>query len=467
MAMALPIDAVLTVARMQAAEQAMIDAGTDVDELMRRAGQGAAEWVWRLAAGRSVTVLCGPGNNGGDGYVIAEALRARGLAVALVTALDPATDAARNARSQWRGEVLDAGSLPRGHVFVDCLFGSGLKRPLSDELAALVARLAASHHHSVAIDLPSNVESDSGQCLGPVPAYDLTLALGAWKWAHWTMPASRLMGARRLVEIGVAATPEAALLRKPCLAPPAPDAHKYMRGLVGVIAGRMPGASVLAVRAAQHGGAGYVKLFGTDFPPGLPHSIVVEDAPLDEALADERIGAVLVGPGLGRGDAARARLGSVLRRGLPGVLDADALTLLDPRDIEGRSNLVLTPHDGELARLAERFGIANRITGKFEQALYIAAATGAVVAAKGPDTRVIAADGRVAVAVPAPSWLATAGTGDVLAGIAVSRLATGVEPFVAACEAVWLHGEAARLAGPAFSADELAGKVAAAYAAAL
>lgn len=462
-----PSEAILTVRQMQAAEQALIDAGTSVDDLMQRAGRGAAEWVWRMAAGRAVTVLCGPGNNGGDGYVIAETLRARGLPVAVVAAMEPQTDAARNARAAWQGEVLGLEAKPRGDVFVDCLFGTGQSRPLSDELAALVERLAHSHHHAVAIDLPSNIESDSGQCLGPVPRYDLTVALGAWKWAHWTMPAAARMGAVRLVGIGVDA-PEGVgrVIGRPHLAAPPADAHKYRRGLVAVVAGAMPGAAALAAIAAQHGGAGYVKLLAEHAPAGLPHSVVHNGCPLAEALADERIGAVLCGPGLGRDKAARGRLEAVLALDVPTVLDADALMLLEPSDLADARHVVFTPHEGELARLAQVFGVPPSATGKLNTASAIARATGATVIAKGADTLVVQ-NARAAAAPPASSWLSTAGTGDVLAGIVASRLATGAEPFTAACEGVWLDGEAARLAGAAFSADELAGKVAAAYAAAL
>jgi ADP-dependent NAD(P)H-hydrate dehydratase / NAD(P)H-hydrate epimerase len=462
-----PSDAILTAAQMRAAEQALIQAGTSVDELMRRAGRGAAEYVWRMAAGRAVTVLCGPGNNGGDGYVIAETLRARGLPVTVIAAMEPKTEAARNARAAWQGEVRGPDAKPRGDVFVDCLFGSGLKRALSDELAALVERLARTHHHAVAIDLPSNIDSDSGQCLGPVPRYDLTVALGAWKWAHWTMPATARMGALRLVGIGVDAPERAGqVIGRPHLAAPTADSHKYRRGLVAVVAGAMPGAAALAAIAAQHGGAGYVKLLAERAPAGLPHSVVFDDRPLTQALPDERIAALLCGPGLGRDQAARARLEAVLERGGPTVLDADALMLLEAGDLADAGHIVLTPHEGELARLAKVFDASPSVTGKLDTASAIAQATGATVIAKGADTLVVQR-GRAAVAPPASSWLSTAGTGDVLAGIVASRLATGAEPFTAACEAVWLHGEAARLAGAAFSADALVGKVAAAYAAAL
>ncbi|MCA9687670.1 MAG: NAD(P)H-hydrate epimerase, partial [Myxococcales bacterium] len=147
---------------MRAAEEAPIAAGSSVDKLMQIAGRGAAEWVWRIGGHHKVTVLCGPGNNGGDGYVIAEAIREKGGKVAVVTGTEPKTDAARNARSLYQGEVLGPDADPHGDVLVDCLFGSGLARPLSDDLAGLLAKLAANHRHFVAIDVPSGVQSDSG-----------------------------------------------------------------------------------------------------------------------------------------------------------------------------------------------------------------------------------------------------------------------------------------------------------------
>ena len=163
-------DQVLTVAQMRAAEEALIAGGTSVDELMQRAGRGAAEWVWRISGARAVTVLCGPGNNGGDGYVIAEAIRERGGEVAVIAALDPATPAARNARALYCGPVLSPDATRRGEVLVDCLFGSGLTRPLSAAHCELLARLAASHERRVAVDLPSGVDSDLGLVLNDRPA---------------------------------------------------------------------------------------------------------------------------------------------------------------------------------------------------------------------------------------------------------------------------------------------------------
>jgi len=451
---------ILSVAQMRAAEQALIDNGETVERLMERAGTGAAEYVFRVAAGRPVTVLCGPGNNGGDGYVIARVLAERGLEVSVVAPLNPATDAARAARAKWGGvPVKDA----NGRVFVDCLFGSGLTRGLSNDLEALLLHLAASHELRVAVDLPSGIESDSGALLNPgLPTYNLTIALGAWKFAHWSMPGMAQVGERRLVDIGAAEVSGAAqLAERATLSAPVMDAHKYTRGLLGVIGGEMPGAARLASRAAQYGGAGYVKLFADD-SANAPDDLVVDTGPLEMVLADERLSALLIGPGLGRDDLARERLADGLARNCPTVLDADALMLLNPDLLAGRSaQVILTPHDGELAHLCRKFGLSNGT--KRERASALARVTGATIVAKGPDSCVAAPDRPVHLMPPAPSWLSTAGTGDVLAGLIASRLTNCTAPIDAALEGCALHAEAARIAGPALIAGSLIEAIASAY----
>ncbi|MCC6925394.1 NAD(P)H-hydrate dehydratase [Novosphingobium sp.] len=450
---------------MRDAEASLIADGTSVDELMQRAGRGAAEWVWRLAGGRAVTVLCGPGNNGGDGWVIAEAIRTRGGEVAVIAAAEPATDAARTARALYRGQVVTD---HQGEVLVDCLFGSGLTRPLGADHCALLSRLAASHRHIVAIDLPSGIDADLGLPLNrDLPRYDLTIALGAWKAAHFLMPAAATMGTLKLVDIGVAAVAGAAqAIARPHFAAPGADAHKYTRGLLGLVVGAMPGAALLAAQAAQGAGAGYVRLHA-DAPLAVPNELVVSTQPLADALSDKRLAALLIGPGLGRDGPAREKLTLALAEQVPAVLDADALVLLAPRLLaEHRAPLIATPHEGELLAL-ERAWELDGAGSKVERATALALASDMVVVAKGADTVIAAPDGRLALAHRASSWLSTAGTGDVLAGTIASRLATAADPFDAACQGVWLHGEAARLAGQAFSAGQLAEKVRVAYAACL
>lgn len=458
---------VLTVAQMRAVEQALIDAGESVDSLMQTAGKGAAEWVWRVAARHPVTVLTGPGNNGGDGYVIAETLRQRGGQVAVIAATEPKTAAARNAAALYHGEVLGPETERHGEILVDCLFGSGLTRPLGPDHFALLNRLCQSHRHTIAIDLPSGVETDTGAGLNEnLPRFDLTIALGAWKPAHFLLPSRAICGMTRLVPIGVAPVPHAAqAIAKPHLRRPRLRDNKFTRGLVLVIAGQMPGAPVLAASAAIRGGAGYVKIAGAGASP-LPPELVASTEPLETLLADRRTSAVLIGPGLGRDSEARARLAAVLAanpRAL--VLDADALHLLSP-DLPPPPNAILTPHEGEVAALEKAFAL-DSTQAKPTRTLALARHLNATVVFKGADTLIASPEGQLAYAPRAPAWLAMAGTGDVLAGLTAARLATGMPPFIAAQEAVWLHTEAARIAGPGLTAPDLAAAVPAAVARAI
>lgn len=461
-------DPVLTVSEMRAAEQALINAGTDVHQLMQAAGCGAAQWIWRMAAGRSVTVLCGPGNNGGDGYVIAEALRQRGVEVRVVAPMAPKTEAALRARAHYTGDVVTSAEGISEAVFVDCLFGSGLSRSIDRDLAALLQDMAARHEYRIAIDVPSGVDSDCGDFLGPAIGYHLTVALGAWKRAHFLMPSAAIMGALRLVDIGIARDAGTAhRIARPRLAAPAADAHKYRRGLLTIVGGAMPGAALLSAHAAMRSGAGYVKLLVNGGDIAAPADLVVDEGDLSDALSDSRTDAILVGPGLCRDDAARSRLEGALKRDIPTVLDADGLVMLTPTMLASRTQpLIVTPHEGELASLEKAFGVLAGVS-KVERAAALAKALGAVVIAKGADTIVASTDGQIAFAGRASSWLSVAGTGDVLAGVVASRVANGADPFTAASEAVWLHSEAARRSGPVFTAMELALGVKGAYAACL
>ena len=452
---------------MRSAEAALIAAGSSADELMQRAGQGAAQWVWRMAAGRSVTVLCGPGNNGGDGYVIAEWLRRRGGDVVVITAAEATSAAAVTARNLYSGVVVPAGPAPQREVLVDCMYGTGLTRALAAPQLALLQQLAASHRQIIAADLPSGIAGDTGEPLNPgLPACDLTLALGAWKPAHFLMPAAATMGQLELVDFGIGPVAGAAqTIAQPQFEVPSVQAHKYTRGLLGVIAGAMPGAAVLAALAAQGAGAGYVKLLGGG--AALPPDLVHDPRPLAAALDDPRYGALLLGPGLGRETSAREALAQVLSRQAATVLDADALMLLTPALLAGRAApLILTPHGGELAALEQALELSGHGT-KLDRARALAQAAGLIVVAKGADTVVAAPGGRAALSARGSSWLSTAGTGDVLAGTIASRLASMADPFAAACEGVWLHGEAARLSPAPFTAGQLAAQVRSAYAACL
>jgi hydroxyethylthiazole kinase-like uncharacterized protein yjeF len=455
---------ILTAAEMRACEDAVVAAGTSVETLMERAGEGVAEAAWRFAGVPPTLIVCGPGNNGGDGYVAARVLSERGVHVRVAALGEPRTDAARAARAGWKGPVEDFASARPAPLLIDALFGTGLRRPLDPPIPDILMTLARAARLRIAVDLPSGVATDDGAVLSAVPDFDLTIALGSLKPAHRLQPAAWHCGRVAVVNIGLGATPDGLTeVDRPRLQPPGPADHKYSRGLVAVVGGAMPGASLLAATAAQRAGAGYVMLIGGAAVGGT-HALVRSPLPEAAALADPRIGAIVVGPGLGRDDAAAVRLDTALAAGRPIVIDADGLTLLPGLGMRRLSHhaepTILTPHEGEFVRL---FG--SLPGSKVDRARAAAIQSGAVVIVKGADTVVAAPDGRAAVAPPSPSWLASAGTGDVLAGIVGAMLARGMEPFQAAQAALWLHGEAARAAGPALIADDLLPRIGPAVAA--
>ncbi|TPG42914.1 NAD(P)H-hydrate dehydratase [Sphingomonas koreensis] len=442
---------ILTATEMRAAEERAIAAGASVETLMDRAGKGVAAAVQRLASDAPVLVLCGPGNNGGDGYVAATALAAAGLDVRVAATGEPSSAAARQARAAWSGPIEDIASTKAAPVLVDALFGTGLSRPLNPALEKKLVDLAGKSRLAIAVDLPSGVTTDEGRALGAVPDFDVTLALGALKPAHLLQPAARHCGAVRVIDIGIDANSDAQVIDKPSLGTPGPDAHKYTRGMVAIIAGAMAGAALLASEAAMRAGAGYVALLGNG--QGGSHALVHK--PLDDAsLDDERIGALLIGPGLGRDADAAAKLDLALATDHPLVIDGDALHLLKHRlDAFAKRHppAILTPHAGEFDAL---FGKAD--TSKLARARAAARRAIATIVFKGADTVIAAPDGRARLRPDASDWLSTAGTGDVLAGAIAAMLAARLDPLEAASAGVWLHGDAARRLGPAFIADDLA-----------
>jgi hydroxyethylthiazole kinase-like uncharacterized protein yjeF len=301
----------------------------------------------------------------------------------------------------------------------------------------------------VACDLPSGVESDSGAELSPVPGFDLTVTFGGLKPAHRLHPAMPKCGRVVLADIGIAAETRWLEIGPPQLLPLDPAGHKYSRGMVHCVGGAMVGAIALGATAAYRAGAGYVRIGADRYVPNVPAAVVQGQK---GRLDDKHIGALLVGPGLGRdGD---ALLEEALEAGRPLVLDGDAFALLrDPGRLNGL-DAILTPHEGEFREL---FGELRG--NKPDRALEAARQSQSVVIYKGPDTIVASPDGRAAFAPPAPAWLATAGTGDVLAGITAAMRARGLAPFEAACAAVWLHGRAAEAAGSHMIADDLAAAI--------
>lgn len=364
---------------------------------------------------------------------------------------EPKSVAASAARNAWTGDVMSLDGAVPAPLLIDALFGTGLSRGLDAEVAGALNRLAAAAGVRVAIDLPSGVSTDDGRILSPVPDYDLTVTFATLKPAHRLQPAARHMGRIVIGDIGIVAHSRLAEIGRPKIARPGPDDHKYRRGYVAAVAGEMPGAIGLTVSAAARAGAGYVRLVGPAAPE-LPHA-VVQSGPGLAAIEDRRIGAVAIGPGLGRGAEARQRLKTTMAQGHPLVVDADGLVLLAEIGLATIGKLphipILTPHAGEFERL---FG--REVGSKVDRTRRAAAAAAAIIVYKGPDTVIAAPDGRAAIA-SASSWLATAGTGDVLTGCISAMRAKGLDAFEAACAGIWLHGRAAVLAGPGLIADDL------------
>ncbi len=460
--------------------------------LMEAAGRAVADAVVaRIGPAARVAVVCGPGNNGGDGFVAARLLAAAGYEVdlALVGTRDRLSGDAASAAAAWTGEVraideFDAGRLGRADVIVDALFGAGLARPLTGAVAALVERIGMSGRPVVSVDLPSGLDGATGRPLGEVMVRaDVSVTFFRKKPGHVLMPGREACGEVIVADIGipqsvlddfrpsmVLAGPE---LWLPNLRAPRLDGHKYSRGHAVVVSGGAgsSGAARLAARGALRVGAGLVTLAS---PPASTmvnacHLTAVMLRRMDgveglaEILSDPRFNAVGLGPALGVGEGTVALTDAALASSAAVVLDADALTsAAEDRGrlfaaIEARSApVVLTPHEGEFARVfpdLARRGEAGPL--KTERASEAARRSGAVVILKGADTVVAAPDGRIAVCDDAPADLATAGSGDVLTGFVCGLLARGMPGFEAAAAAVWLHGAAAREVGPGLIAEDL------------
>lgn len=432
---------VLTAAQMRAAE---IDCGVPLPELMERAGAALAEAAWRFGAGAAVLVLCGPGNNGGDGYVAARLLAERGTHVSVAAVSAPKTELAKAARARWTGPVTSLTDAVPAPVMLDALFGTGLTRRLDEDLGTALWMLYALTETIIAADLPSGMGTDDGTTLGAIPA-DVTIALGAVKPAHLLQPAAAMCGRVLIADIGIAAHSDWNVLERPRLSAPRPDDHKYTRGMVAIVPGEMAGAATLGASAAARL-AGYTVLCGKG---DAPASVVRRG--FKKTLADPKLNALLIGPGLSDTTDNRTKLVDALASHVPLVLDAGALALMKAGDLNGRAApVILTPHEGEFERL---FGVLPG--SKADRAQAAAEQCGHTVVLKGADT-VIASPGRRVTFAPAAShWLASAGTGDVLAGIAVAMLGQELPAHEAACAAVWLHGEAARQAGSGLIADDL------------
>lgn len=457
--------AVLTADAMRALEAAAVAAGTTEIELMERAGEAAAHAIAAFAAPAPALVLCGSGNNGGDGYVIARRLAAEGWPVRVAALAPPTAATARQAAVRWRGPVERiADDTALAAILVDALFGIGLSRPIRDPTMLNVHRLAQGARVRVAIDLPSGVATDDGALLSQPIDADLTITFGALKPAHLLQPAARFAGRIAVADIGLG-RPETILraVRRPSLGAIEADTHKYKRGHVLVVSGRAQatGAARLAATAALRAGAGYATLLSPREALAINAAhltgVVLREADtpaaVAKAFADPRAHALVIGPALGP---ERDKLIAVLGVGKPVVLDADAFSLFAhapnalAQAISGPA--VLTPHEGEFVRL---FG--DLPGSKIDRVRVAAERVGTVVLLKGPDTVIAAPDGRVAINAHASPYLATAGSGDVLSGIIGAMLARGLPPFEAACAAAWLHGDAGRRGGPGLIAEDLPG----------
>ena len=465
--------ALLRVAQMEEADRLTVQAGTPGIELMQNAGSAVAREIARRWSPRPTVVLCGPGNNGGDGFVVARVLAAAGWPVrlALAGSIEQLRGDARHHALLWQHPVepLEIGVLENAALVVDALFGSGLRRPLSGEIPRILE--AAAGLPLVAVDVPSGLLGDSGESLGAVPAA-MTVTFTRKKPGHVLLPGRELCGETVVADIGTTAglleripletwENDPALWRGD-LPQLRASGNKYSRGHA-LLWGGYPtsGAARMAARAAARAGAGLTTIAVA--PEALPiyaaalTSIMVRaaatPADLDELLADKRFNALLIGPGAGVDAATRARALAMLATRRAVLLDADAISAFaqDRRTLFAAVGgpCVLTPHDGEFARLFAASG------DKLARSRAAARASGAVIVLKGADTVIAAPDGRAVINSNAPATLATAGSGDVLGGMILGLLAQGMDAFAAAAAGVWLHGAAARDFGPGLLAEDL------------
>jgi ADP-dependent NAD(P)H-hydrate dehydratase / NAD(P)H-hydrate epimerase len=455
-------------ARVDAAAPAL---GVPGDVLMENAGRSVARAVQARFRPCRTVVLCGPGNNGGDGYVIARLLAREGWPVTVAALARPreGSDAAR-AHARWRGP--DVPFTPeetgRADLVIDAVFGAGLSRDLDPD----VIQVLRAAHRLVAVDVPSGLDGATGATRGYAPQAALTVTFFRLKPGHLLLPGRDLCGETVLADIGMpAGALNAGRPRAFCNGPGlwslpdlATDAHKYERGHVTILGGPvMTGAARLAADAARRAGAGLVTIAALGsaevYRGGSPGTLVSE-APLADLLADRRRTVWLCGPGLGP-EWARKLLPELIAAGRMVVGDADVFTAFAGKPEALRGAAVLTPHAGEFARAFGPLGI-DRVAA----VRAAAATTGAVVLLKGADTIIARQDGMVAINDSAPPWLATAGAGDVLAGLIAGLLAQGMNPWEATSAGVWLHGRAAVEAGRGLVAEDLAPALPMAFAAA-
>jgi hydroxyethylthiazole kinase-like uncharacterized protein yjeF len=476
----------LTNAEMAEADRLAIAGGIAGAELMENAGRAVADHVARnYPSGTRVAVVSGPGNNGGDGYVAARLLAERGAEVRLLRVGLPGKGDASQAAARWKGSVADAAphGLAGAGLIVDALFGAGLDRPVSGLAGAMIEAINGSGVPAVAVDLPSGINGDTGAVMGVAVKARETVTFFRRKRGHLLLPGRLHCGPVFVVDIGI---PSAVLgMIKPVAFAdepplwdshfpwPRPDGHKYSRGHAVVVSGDIShtGAARLAARGALRAGAGVVTIasprnaLAVNASANLAVMVrAVDGAPaLATFLRDPRISAVVLGPGGGVGAAMQAKVRAALNGNRAVVLDADALTSFAgspavlAKAINARKDqaTVLTPHEGEFSKVLNKLDEVAHVPLKVDKVLRAASTIAAIVLLKGPDTVIASPDGRVAIAANAPPWLATAGSGDVLAGIIAGLLAQGMPAFEAVAAAAWLHGEAANQFGPGLISEDL------------
>lgn len=468
----MPARPILTVAEMTAADRAAIAAGTPGEVLMERAGQGVVEAMLARFEAQPVTVLCGPGNNGGDGYVVARLLSERGWPVEIRVLAEPTTDDARTMRARWAGPVRPlAGPIGDGLV-VDALFGAGLARPLDGAAAATVTALGARAEQVIAVDIPSGLPGDTGSPLGVAACAGLTVTFHARKPAHVLEPGRSLCGEVVVVDIGLGETPaklvengpEAWAARFPW---PGARSHKHARGRLIVVSGDAwsTGAARLASRGGLRIGAGLVTILSSEeaLASNAAHLEAVMLKPFATEMeleqAADHADAAIIGPAAGVNETTLLNVLALARTGAALVIDADAITVFrdDPEELFSVLDRddVLTPHPGEFDRLFP--GVLKAAPERITAARRAAERAGSVVLLKGPDTVIAAPDGRAAVNLNGSPWLATAGSGDVLAGFIGGLVSQGMDSFDAACAGAWIHAEAAALHGPGLISEDLPG----------
>lgn len=471
----------LTPAQMAEADRLTIESGTPGIELMRAAGEAVASITSDMFPdAKSVLVISGSGNNGGDGFIAAQAMadKWRTVRVVLIGDASSIKGDARAAMEAWTGDTLAWSSdlLNDTDIIIDALLGAGLSRDADGRFKDVIDAVNASGKPVLAVDVPSGLDGATGAKRGTAIRAAATVTFFRKKPGHLLLPGRALCGATHLVDIGIAPTVLPVLdielvENSPALwgalyPVPKLDGHKYSRGHAMVVSGPrfQTGAARLAAKAALRAGAGLVTiaspLDAADENAAHVTAIMLRTADgtgqFNALLKDERINALVLGPGMGVDANTRSMAIAALGSGRPCVLDADALTSFANHApalgaaIKASQGTVLTPHTGEFHRL---FGTFDN--DKLTAARQAAKSSGAVIVFKGADTVIASPDGRAAINANAPPWLATAGVGDVLSGVAGAHLAMGMPPFEAACAAVWLHGRAGELIGPGLTAEDL------------